>query len=135
MTNDPLIVRSTHEPIESVCRHLPDIAQAHQFGVLGMHDLKQKMLSKGVSFDRECRVFEVCNPQQAQSVLNQAIEISTALPCRISVYEQDGRTILATIKPTALLEMFRAPEADAIAREVEISMIEIMDEVAGVTVT
>jgi len=61
-------------------------------------------------------------------VLNQAIEISTALPCRISVYEEDGRTILATIKPTALLTMFNAPGAAATAKEVETTMVRIMDE-------
>jgi uncharacterized protein (DUF302 family) len=134
MTTDLLITRSTPEPFESVCRRLPEVAQNHQFGVLGMHDLKEKMRSKGVPFDRECRVFEVCNPQQAQAVLNRSIEISTALPCRISVYEEDGRTVLATIKPTALLEMFRTPEAAATAQEVEAGMIQIMDEVAGVAV-
>ena len=131
MSNDLLITRSTPEPLESVCRRLPDVAQSHKFGVLGTHDLKQKMQSKGVPFDRECRVFEVCNPQQAQAVLTRSIEISTALPCRISVYEQDGRTVLATIKPTALLQMFRTPEAAATAREVEATMVQIMDEVTG----
>jgi uncharacterized protein (DUF302 family) len=83
-----------------------------------------------VPFARECRVIEVCNPKQAQVVLNQAIEISTALPCRISVYEESGRTILATIKPTMLLTMFQAPGAAATAQEVEDTMIKIMDETA-----
>ena len=84
--------------------------------------------ARSKSFGRECRVIEVCNPRHAQMVLNQAIEISTALPCRISVYEEDGRTILATIKPTALLTMFNAPGAAATAKEVETTMVRIMDE-------
>lgn len=131
MKNDLLIVKSTERSLESVCEILPTVAQKHKFGVLGTHDLKQKMLSKGVPFDRECRVFEVCNPQQAQRVLLQAIEISTALPCRIAVYEEAGRTVLATIKPTMLLTMFDAPAAKAIAQEVEETMTMIMEEVVG----
>jgi len=131
MNNDILIVRSSAASLEAICQRLPDVAQKHKFGVLGTHNLKEKMLSKGVPFERECRVFEVCNPQQAQRVLTQAIEISTALPCRIAVYEENGRTVLATIKPTELLTMFRAPEAAAIADEVETTMTRIMDETAG----
>lgn len=131
MPQDILITTSTADPLEAVCQRLPDIAQKHKFGVLGVHDLKQKMESKGVPFGRECRVFEVCNPQQAQAVLSRSIEISTALPCRISVYEQDGRTVLATIKPTALLTLFGTPEAAAIAQDVEDTMIRIMREVAS----
>ena len=61
-------------------------------------------------------------------MLNQAIEISTALPCRISVYEAGDRTILATLMPTALFTMFNAPGAAATARKVEDTMVRIMDE-------
>ena len=131
MNTDMLIIRRTRAPLEQVCQRLPDIAQQHKFGVLGTHNLKEKMTSKGVPFERECRVFEVCNPQQAQIVLNHAIEISTALPCRIAVYEEQGQTILATIKPTMLLEMFRVPAAAATAQEVESAMTKIMDAVAS----
>ena len=130
MENKLLILKSSAQSLESVCQRLPEIAQKHKFGVLGMHDLRQKMESKGVPFSRECRVFEVCNPQQAQQVLTRSIEISTALPCRISVYEEGGRTVLATIKPTALLGLFGAPEAAAIAQEVEDVMTRIMEETA-----
>ena len=57
-----------------------------------MHDLRAKMTEKGVEFTRECRIYEVCNPQQAKKVLEKNMEISTALPRRISVYEEGGVT-------------------------------------------
>lgn len=128
MSNDLLITRSTHLPLETVCQRLPEIATSHKFGVQATHNLREKMESKGVPFGRECRVIEVCNPHHAQKVLTQDIEISTALPCRIAVYEEGGRTILATMKPTALLQMFNAPAAAATAQEVEDTMVRIMDE-------
>lgn len=131
MATDLLITRSTPQPLETVCQRLPEIAQKHKFGVLGTHNLREKMESKGVPFSRECRVYEVCNPQQAQKVLTRSIEISTALPCRISVYQEGGRTVLATIKPTALLDMFKSPELQSVAREVEDTMVRIMDETAA----
>ncbi len=128
MSNPLLILRSTALPLEAACTRLVEVATRHKFGVQAVHNLREKMESKGVPFARECRVIEVCNPHHAQVVLNQQIEISTALPCRISVYEEGGRTILATMKPTMLLTMFNAPGAAATAQEVETVMVRIMDE-------
>jgi uncharacterized protein (DUF302 family) len=126
-----IITRTTHAPLESVAARLPDIAKAHKFGVLGVHDLKEKMNSKGVPFDRECRVFEVCNPQQAQVILSGNISVSAGLPCRISVYAEGDRTVLATIEPAELFDLFGpvASGAEAVATEVRKELVAIMDEV------
>jgi uncharacterized protein (DUF302 family) len=105
-------------------------AQAHQFGVMHVHNLKETMAKKGVEFPRECLVFEVCQPQQAKKVLEKDMSVSTALPCRISIYERDGKTVLATLKPTALLRLFGVPHLDVVAREVEDAIVQIMQEAA-----
>lgn len=103
----------------------------HKFGVLGVHDLKAKMAEKGVAFARECRIYEVCNPHQAKKVLEANLEISTALPCRISLYEEGGRTKLATISPTALISLYPNPELKHVAEEVEATLVAIMKQAAG----
>lgn len=128
MSNPLLITRSTLLPLENVCQRLTEVATNHKFGVQAVHNLRQKMEDKGVPFGRECRVIEVCHPQHAQGVLSEQIEIATALPCRIAVYQENGRTILATMKPTLLLTMFNAPGIAAIAQKVEDVMTRIMDE-------
>jgi uncharacterized protein (DUF302 family) len=123
-----IITRESALSLDQVCARLPEIATKHKFGVLGTHDLKEKMLSKGVPFDRECRVFEVCNPQQAQAILQRSIHVASALPCRISAYTENGRTVLGTIKPAALLGLFGGTDGEEIAREVETSLVRIMEE-------
>jgi uncharacterized protein (DUF302 family) len=55
------------------------------FGVLYIHDLGKTFRSKGVDFDENCRVFEVCNPMQAAKILSVDMRLNMALPCRISV--------------------------------------------------
>lgn len=104
---------------------------ANHFGVMQVHNLRETMNKKGVEFDRECLIFEVCQPLQAKKVLDKNMSISTALPCRISIYEEDGKTILATLKPTTLLAMFNTPELDSVAQEVEETIVKIMTEAAG----
>ncbi len=123
------IVEST-KPLARLAADLEQAVARHKFGVLGVHDLKAKLAEKGVPFARECRIFEVCNPHQAKKVLEANLEISTALPCRISLYEEGGKTKLATIRPTALIELYRSPELKQVAQEVEDTMAKIMAEAA-----
>ena len=56
------------------------------------------------------------------------MSVSTALPCRISIYEEGGKTMLATLKPTTLLAMFNTPQLAQVARDVEATIIAIMDD-------
>jgi len=35
-----------------------------------------------VEFERECLIFEVCQPQQTKKVLDENMSVSTALPWR-----------------------------------------------------
>lgn len=128
MNNSLLIYRTTSLSIDAATARLQEVSAAHKFGVQAYHNLREKMEAKGVAFSREVRVVEVCNPGHAAKVLAQDIEISTALPCRISLYEEGGRTVLATMKPSALLTMFAAPGAAATAQEVETTLVRIMDE-------
>jgi uncharacterized protein (DUF302 family) len=123
------VVEST-KPLTRLVADLELAVTRHKFGVLGVHDLTAKMAEKGVPFARECRVFEVCNPHQAKKVLETNLEISTALPCRISVYEEGGKTKLATIRPTTLIGLYRSPELRGVAEEVEAALVQIMAEAA-----
>lgn len=118
------------KPVPEAAKDFSVAAQRHKFGVLGVHDLRQKMNEKGVAFERDCLVVEVCNPGQAQQVLYGAMAVSTALPCRVSIYTENSKTKLATLKPTALLELFKVPELKAVAAEVERELFEAMKEAA-----
>jgi uncharacterized protein (DUF302 family) len=95
--------------IDQVCQDLEKAVLAHKFGVMTVHNLKETMKKKGVEFDRECRIFEVCNPYQAKRVLEKNMQLSTALPCRISVFTKGEKVKLATLKPTALISQFNVP--------------------------
>jgi uncharacterized protein (DUF302 family) len=106
-------------------------AARHKFGILAVHDLRETMRKKGVDFATDCRIYEVCNPIQAKKVLEANGALSTALPCRISVYGSEGKYTLATILPTELMKMFASPELEPVAREVEAVIKAMMQEAAG----
>lgn len=116
--------------LPDVARGLEAASQRHKFGIMGTHDLKAKMKEKGVEFDRDCLIFEVCNPQQAKKVLEKNVDISTALPCRISVYREGDEVVLATLKPTAMLALFETAGLESVAKEVEEAIVAMMQEAA-----
>ena len=126
-----LIKVSTDKTVHDAAAALEHAVEANHFGVMHVHNLNETMEKKGVEFADECLIFEVCQPQQAKKVLDQNMSISTALPCRISIYEEGGKTILAALKPTTLLGMFNAPQLDGVAREVEDTMVKIMKAAAA----
>jgi uncharacterized protein (DUF302 family) len=122
----------TNKSVTEAAAALHVAVQANHFGVMQVHNLQETMVKKGVEFARECLIFEVCQPQQAKKVLEQNMSVSTALPCRISIYEEGGRTVLATLKPTVMLAMFQTPQLAGVAQEVEDTIFTIMKEAASV---
>ena len=101
----------------------------HGFGVLHVHDLGTTLRSKGIAFTEECKIFEVCNPAQAAKVLATDMRLNMALPCRISVFTEAGKTKIGLIKA---VQMLAALSQDAalmlVAREVEEKTIQMVDE-------
>jgi uncharacterized protein (DUF302 family) len=126
-----LIKLPTEKTVSEAAAALQAAVQANHFGVMQVHNLKETMAKKGVKFARECLIFEVCQPQQAKKVLDENMSVSTALPCRISIYEENGKTILATLKPTTLLALFNTPQLKDVAQEVEDTIVKIMKEAAS----
>ena len=72
----------------------------------------------------------MCNPKIAAGVLNLNMDIANALPCRLAIYEAEGLTVVSTLKPTRLIELFDAPGAEEHAAKVEAIMAGIVARLA-----
>jgi uncharacterized protein (DUF302 family) len=121
----------SNKSLASLKEDIPKACASRKFGVLSVLDLKEKMKEKGVEYGGDCLIFEVCNPQKAKQALEANPEISTALPCRISVYRtKEGKVRISTIRPTKLLDLFSSVELRKVAAEVEETITAIMDDAA-----
>jgi uncharacterized protein (DUF302 family) len=121
-----LYIQEVLGSVDDIVEKIEQAAKDNDFGVLDIHDLKKKMAAKGVDFVPECRIIEVCNPNRAKEVLENNMAISTALPCRISVYEENGKVKIATIRPTYILYHFDNTELKSVAQSVEGTIIKII---------
>lgn len=120
---------TTEKTVEQAVKDLEDAVVRNKFGILHVHDLKATMKKKGIDFPHECRIFEVCNPQKAKAVLTNDMSLNMALPCRISVWEENGQVRIGTLKPTDLLSVLStAEELQAIAEDVEKTIKTIIGE-------
>ena len=74
-------------------------------------------------------VFEVCNPAQAAEVLATDMRLNMALPCRISVFTDKGKTKIGLIRPEQMLSaLSQDPALAKVAKEVEEKTIEMVDQ-------
>lgn len=122
-------VVQTEKSFEQASEDLDRAVRDHNFGVLHVHDLGDTLRSKGLSFDEQCRVFEVCNPAQAVRVLSSDMRLNMALPCRISVYTENGKTKIGLIKPMEMLASLSSdPKLLEVAEEVEAKTIQIVND-------
>lgn len=119
----------TDKSVEQAAADLAVAVQKHGFGVLHTYDLQATMKEKGVEFPHACRILEVCNPHRAAEVLSADMQICLALPCRISVFEEDGETKIGTLRPGQMMEIFPgANDIISVAASVEKDLCAMMED-------
>ncbi len=80
--------KSVQEVVDTICQK----AANFKFGVLHIHNIKQTLNSKGVDFDEECQILDICNPNIAKQFLMANSNLASILPCKISVYSKNNQT-------------------------------------------
>jgi uncharacterized protein (DUF302 family) len=121
-------IAETEKSFEQASQDLETEVKNLGFGVLHIHNLGDTLRSKGVEFDENCKVFEVCNPKQAAKVLSIDMRLNMALPCRISVYTERGTTKIGLIEPAKMLAgLSDDPSLLEVAKEVEEKTIQMID--------
>ena len=121
----------TEKSVEMAVKDLKAEVMRHKFGVLHIHNLQETLKKKGVEFPNACQILEICNPQTAKEVLMVDMELNMALPCRVSVYSENGKTKIGMILPTAMLTTLSdSPKLAVVAKEVELAIIAMIDEAA-----
>ena len=119
----------TDKSFNQASTDLEAAVKRHGFGVLHIHDLGATLRGKGIAFDEECRIFEVCNPGQAAKVLSADMRLNMALPCRISVFTEKGKTKVGLIRPVQMLSALSPdPALVQVAQEVEEKIIRMVDD-------
>ncbi len=113
------------EALESLKANLSEV----EFGVLWQLNFKDKLQEKGLTFDNNFMILEVCNPVKAQRVLSEQMEMGFFLPCKVAVYEEGGITYIGMPNPTSLMSTIMVDNVDLenMAKEVELQLQQAID--------
>ncbi len=114
--------------IEKATEKLQGNLKEEQFGVLWQFDIKDKLQEKGLDFDTEYLVLEVCNPKEAERVLNKNLLVGYFLPCKIVLYKDENQTKIGLPKPSAMISMVDDSELEEIAKDIEDRLIQCIDK-------
>lgn len=99
------------------------------FSLLHVHDLGAALADKDSQFDEEAKVYEIASPRLVERLLAIDVRLSMALPCRITVYTEDGVTRIGMIRPSAQWSALSAETSvGRVARELEDKLIQLVDE-------
>jgi len=98
------------------------------FRVLYVHDVQKTLQDKGFTFSGY-KIIELCNAKLAHQVLQAEMNIGLMMPCKINVYEKDGKRHIVGMRPTLISEFFPDVDLGSAPQEVESIVEKIIDEV------
>lgn len=110
---------STEKSFDDAVTSIIKSLEEQKFGVLWKLNFKEKLKEKGVDFDTNFMILEVCNPHKAKEVLSRHIDVGYFLPCKVAVYEDNGAVKIGMARPQMLISMLGHEDLTQIANEVE----------------
>src|SRR3990172_11015456 len=88
------------------------------FRVLYIHDVTATLKEKGFEIE-PFKIVEVCNAKSAYTVLQVDMRIGLFLPCKINVYQKDGKTYISGMRPVVLPQFFPKTDLGNLPAEVD----------------
>src|SRR3989338_807049 len=113
--------KSFDEAVVSVLK----TAESFGWALFNVYDIRERLAAKG--FEQEpLKIIEICSGKYANAFLNKNKLISLCMPCKINVFEEDGKVKIAGMKPTIMSEFFKEVKKEE-AEEVENVIKEIIN--------
>lgn len=118
----------TNKSIDDAIHSLEENLSAEKFGVLWSFNVKDKLQEKGLDFEQDFRILEVCNPHEAEKVLSLNQMVGYFLPCKIVVYDDHGTTKIGMPKPSSLINIVEDDRLNDLALDIENRLIACIDK-------
>jgi uncharacterized protein (DUF302 family) len=98
---------TTTKSVEAIAGSLAEIAKQFTFSVLHSYDFKEILAGKGFPIERKVSVFEICRAPMASKMLAANPSFAVFMPCRVAVYEENGKTIVSTMNMEPAMDVIK----------------------------
>ena len=109
---------TTEKPFDEAIAMVEQETKKAGFRVLYVHDVAATLKEKGFEF-KPFKIIEICNAKSAYTVLQADIKIGLCLPCKINVYQKDGKTYISGMRPVILPQFFPKANLGNLPAEVD----------------
>jgi len=116
-----------HKPFDEAVKAIETETADKWLSVLHTHNLAATLTAKGFPHE-PLKIIEICNARYANEALAKDIRLALMLPCRITVYSEQGKTFISTFRPSVIPSFFPEAGAEAMAGEVEKLVLEIVNK-------
>ncbi|RXJ83277.1 DUF302 domain-containing protein [Arcobacter cloacae] len=121
-------IEISNKSVQEVVEKIKEVCPKYKFGVQHIHNVKENLKSKGIDFKNDCQIVDICNPFIAEQFLSIDMSLSIIMPCKISVYSQNGQTNIAMNSLVQLVDDIN-PDMIETAQKVQEQILQIIDEV------
>jgi uncharacterized protein (DUF302 family) len=96
------------QSIESIAGKVSEECEKHKFALLKTYVYHDIVKEKGFPIKRKVFIYEICQAKTAALMLTSNPEFSIFMPCKIVMYEIDGKTIISTMNMEIMLNTVKS---------------------------
>ncbi|MDF1518616.1 MAG: DUF302 domain-containing protein [Lutibacter sp.] len=99
------------QPIETIAQEVSKECENHKFALLQTYVYHDIVKEKGFPIKRKVFIYEICQAKTAALMLTSNPEFSIFMPCKIALYEDEGKTIISTMNMEIMLNAVKSNPA------------------------
>ena len=122
---------STKEKFSKVLKKVKKLLDKEGFGVLSDINIKKKIEKKTGNKMKNYRMLGACNPEFANSVLQEDKSIGLFLPCSVVVYEQEGVVYVEILDPVFTATLFNNEKIAEVSADVQERLKNVIDKIGS----
>jgi len=93
-----------NQEIENISQQVRAKCEEYGFALLTTYNYHEILENKGFPIKRKVWIYEICKAKTAALMLTGNPNFSIFMPCKLSIYEENGKTIISTMNMGIMLE-------------------------------
>jgi len=94
--------------IEQIAGKIPAACEQSKFSVLQTYVYHEILEGKGFPIKRKVIIYEICQAKTASLMLTDNPEFSIFMPCKLALYEEQGKTVVSTMNMGIVLDAVKS---------------------------
>ena len=94
----------SNQPIVRISEKVPSVCEKYKFTLLQTYVYHEIVESKGFPINRKVFIYEICQAKTAAKMLTDFPHFSIFMPCKLAVYEDNGKTVISTMNMEIMLK-------------------------------